>query len=159
MKLYHGSNVEVRQPQILPALRALDFGSGFYTTSSREQAIKWANSVYKRKKGGAAILNQYEFDEAAFEALRLLRFDGANGEWLDFVAQNRLRQYQGGSYDMVIGPVANDTTIRVVNFYMDGTFTKEYAIERLLTQKLKDQYAFLTENALQYLHFERSETL
>ena len=38
MILYHGSNVEVREPKIIVSNRTLDFGAGFYTTSNKEQA-------------------------------------------------------------------------------------------------------------------------
>lgn len=38
MKLYHGSNVVVSKPEILVSDRKLDFGTGFYLTSSNEQA-------------------------------------------------------------------------------------------------------------------------
>ena len=40
MVLYHGSNVEVRDPRLLKTQRDLDFGKGFYTTSDLEQAEK-----------------------------------------------------------------------------------------------------------------------
>lgn len=40
MLLYHGSNILVEEPEIRENLRALDFGAGFYLTSSREQAVK-----------------------------------------------------------------------------------------------------------------------
>ena len=40
MKLYHGSNMVVEKTEIREKLRALDFGAGFYLTSSREQAAK-----------------------------------------------------------------------------------------------------------------------
>ena len=42
MILYHGSNIEVTKPQIIVSNRALDFGAGFYMTSSEDQAIRWA---------------------------------------------------------------------------------------------------------------------
>lgn len=42
MVLYHGSNVEVREPELIPSKRLLDFGAGFYLTSDFEQAKKWA---------------------------------------------------------------------------------------------------------------------
>lgn len=42
MILYHGSNVEVREPKLLKIQRDLDFGKGFYTTSDFEQARTWA---------------------------------------------------------------------------------------------------------------------
>ncbi|MDP8032697.1 DUF3990 domain-containing protein [Pasteurella atlantica] len=38
MKLYHGSNIEVAEPKLLTNQRLLDFGSGFYLTSSLQQA-------------------------------------------------------------------------------------------------------------------------
>ncbi|MBP5283396.1 MAG: DUF3990 domain-containing protein, partial [Treponema sp.] len=47
MLLYHGSNVEVLNPQILESDRRLDFGKGFYLTSSYEQAKRWAELTLK----------------------------------------------------------------------------------------------------------------
>ena len=44
MTLYHGSNVEVKEPKILKPSRGLDFGAGFYTTTNRDQAIAFAGS-------------------------------------------------------------------------------------------------------------------
>lgn len=38
MKLYHGNNVEVKEPKIIQSDRRLDFGTGFYMTTSYEQA-------------------------------------------------------------------------------------------------------------------------
>ena len=37
-KVYHGSIEEVRNPEIRQPNRSLDYGSGFYTTTSYEQA-------------------------------------------------------------------------------------------------------------------------
>ena len=34
MRLYHGSNVQVREPKILESVRTLDFGTGFGFKSS-----------------------------------------------------------------------------------------------------------------------------
>lgn len=42
MIVYHGSNLDVRTPELLPSKRLLDFGAGFYVTSDFEQAKKWA---------------------------------------------------------------------------------------------------------------------
>ena len=39
MFLYHGSNIEVKEPKILKPSHALDFGPGFYTTLNREQVV------------------------------------------------------------------------------------------------------------------------
>ena len=34
MTVYHGSNVEVREPRIIKPNRTLDFGNGFYTITN-----------------------------------------------------------------------------------------------------------------------------
>ncbi len=47
-----------------------------------------------------------------------------NGVWLDFVVANRKRMPMPEQSDIVIGPVANDSTIDVINDYMRGRFAK-----------------------------------
>lgn len=158
MKLYHGSNVKVESPKILHTNRALDFGSGFYLTSSKEQAMKWAKSVAIRRADGLPVVNIFDFNENTVN-LNVLRFETANGDWLDFVVKNRKRIPITESYDLIIGPVANDSTLPVINDYMDDRYTKEEAINHLLPQNLKDQFAFLTEKALKQLKFAGIETL
>lgn len=155
--LYHGSNMEVKQPKIREKLRALDFGAGFYLTSSRNQAERWAKSVTKRRGEGESTLNIYLFDEKKAKKLKILEFKTANGDWLDFVVNNRKELVIENEYDLVIGPVANDSTLPVIDDYMDGKYTKEQAVERLMPQNLTDQFAFLTTDALGMLEFERSE--
>lgn len=39
--LYHGSNVEIPQPDVLHSRDDVDFGRGFYTTALKEQAVSW----------------------------------------------------------------------------------------------------------------------
>lgn len=159
MELYHGSNMEVESPIIKEKLRALDFGAGFYLTSSRQQAERWAKTVTKRRKTGIATLNIYHFNEEEMDSIEVLKFETANAEWLDFVVANRKEQLWGRTYDVVIGPVANDSTLPVIDDYMDGVYTKEEAVKRLLLQNLTDQYAFLSNKALGLLKFIRSEVI
>jgi hypothetical protein len=45
LELYHGSNVEVKNPKVRQNLRALDFGSGFYLTSSANAGVPDTNFV------------------------------------------------------------------------------------------------------------------
>lgn len=63
MELYHGSNVVVQTPKILTASRTLDFGKGFYTTSSFEQAAKWAINRQKKEKDSSAVVSVYSIDD------------------------------------------------------------------------------------------------
>ena len=40
MILYHGSLEIIRKPAILEPNRTMDYGKGFYTTTSKDQSIK-----------------------------------------------------------------------------------------------------------------------
>lgn len=154
--LYHGSNVAVDMPKILPNLRALDFGCGFYLTSSYAQAERWARLIFKRRQAGQPIVNIYSFDDELSTALNVLQFKDANADWLEFVVNNR-KALQVFDYDIVVGPVANDATLPVIDDYMDGRYTQEEAVRRLLPQNLTDQYAFCSEVSLGYLTYQGSK--
>ena len=71
---------------------------------------------------------------------------------INFVADNMKGIYSGKKYDIVIGPVANDNTMPVINDYMSGNISEEIALVLLMPQKLSDQYAFLTERSLELLN-------
>lgn len=159
MKLFHGSDVVVENPQILTELRALDFGPGFYLTSNRAQAERWSKIVVRRRRSKNSVLNVYAYLFENSQELNILKFSQADGEWLDFVVSNRKDDYFKHDYDIVIGPVANDSTLPVIDNYMDGVYSKEEAIKRLLPQNLTDQYAFLTDKSLNYLIFKGSQIL
>lgn len=152
MILYHGSNMAVETPRLIPAKRLLDFGSAFYLTSDLEQAKKWAQRTWKMRESGAPLVSVYEFDDRALSELQVLSFAAPDLDWLHYVVANRSGR-QTDPHDLVIGPVANDQAIRTVNDFQNGYFTAEIAIQILRPQKLKDQYAFKTEAALRLLHF------
>lgn len=151
MWLYHGSNVEVKTPQIIISNRTLDFGAGFYTTSNKKQAEKWARSQTLRRGSGEPTVSVYEYDEERTEKLSILRFISADAAWLRYVTDNRKAVYAGKRYDIVIGPVANDNTMPVINDYMSGIIDENTALILLKLQKLSDQYAFLTWRGLKML--------
>ena len=137
--------------------RALDFGRAFYTTTSMEQAAKWAKTCVLRRDGeGEPIVSVYEVDEAALAKLSVKRFEGATAEWLKFVAQNRRGLEVTADYDIICGPVANDNTMPVLNLYFKGSYTEEDAIRRLLTQQLRDQFAFKSARSLGAINFKEA---
>lgn len=79
VRLYHGGNAEVRVPEILVPNRSLDFGPGFYATSSCDQAQRWAELQTGRRKTGVPTVNVYDFDlekaeNPAVRRLSALRF-------------------------------------------------------------------------------------
>ena len=65
---------------------------------------------------------------------------------------NALAEF-GADYDIVVGPVANDNTMPVLNLFFKGAYSEEETLRRLLPQRLKDQYAFKTDNALSCLRY------
>lgn len=159
MILYHGSNVEVKEPILLKVQRELDFGKGFYTTSDMEQAARWAWRTAKRRGESNAFVTVYEVNEDELKNIRLLSFDSPNVEWLNFVVKNRKGEYIAGDWDVISGPVADDQTAQVIDLYLEGAYDEEEAIRRFLTQRLKDQYAFKTNEALKLLIFKEVITL
>ena len=71
--LYHGSNIRVETPTIMPLVRALDFGRAFYMTSSLEQATKWAKTSTLRREEGVPMVSVFEIDESGLAALANVR--------------------------------------------------------------------------------------
>ena len=157
MLLYHGSNVEVASPRIITPNRALDFGAGFYTTSDLGQARRWASVQAKRRRTGSPVVSVFEFDsKTASESLDTLVFSGADTAWLGHVVANRRAEYEGRKHDLVVGPVANDNTMPVINDFMAGVIDERTALVLLRPQRLADQYAFLTAKALGHLVFKEA---
>lgn len=160
MIIYHGSTVIVRQPAILHNERMVDFGSGFYTTSNKEQAVIWAQIVAARRKISEQFLSKYEFDlEKAEKELITIRFNEPDEAWLDFVCANRNGRTIAEAYDMVFGPVADDRVYTVVQFYENGVYDKAEAIKRLKVDHLFNQILLHSEKSLAYCHFTGYEDL
>jgi len=156
MRLYHGSNVKVEKPQLVEQTRGLDFGSGFYLTTSKTQAERFSEIVFKRKANGSAVVNVYEFDMEAAGALDICKFDCADKVWLNFVAENRLRTYNGKIYDLIIGAVANDTVMPTIQLYLNGFINEEAALITLKSSNLADQICLKTEKSLMLLKYIES---
>ena len=157
MNLFHGSNLEVTEPRLVDQTRGLDFGAGFYLTTSEEQANRFSDIVVNRRKSGVATVSVYEFDrEAAEKTLSVRKFQGADAEWLGFVTENRLKTYSGDVYDVIIGAVANDTVMPTIQAYLGGFLTEEAALITLKASKLVDQFCLKTDKALSLLCFVRA---
>jgi len=161
MIIYHGSNVAVETPRLITPIRALDFGSGFYTTMNLEQAESFAKNVVNRNEGqGIPTISYYEIDyDKILQMFNTLIFDQPDDNWLDFVYANRLEKYTGKQYDVIIGPVANDTVYRVLRLFENGDIDRETVIKRLKVSKLFNQVTFRTEKVIAQLKFIKSETV
>ncbi|MDR1734633.1 MAG: DUF3990 domain-containing protein [Oscillospiraceae bacterium] len=156
MLLYHGSNVIVDKPILLPAQRGLDFGQGFYTTTNEIQAEAFARKVCNRTQSDKGFVSIYDVPsmEELQSALIVHIFPEPDESWLDFVYENRNDKYRGDRYDLVFGPVANDTIYRTFIAYEDGQLTKQETIARLKVRKLYNQLTFCSKRAIAYLHYK-----
>lgn len=160
MILYHGSIMEIKKPEIIKSEVGRDFGFAFYTTDIKEQSERWAirkAKIENRKpsRSFVPIVNVYEWDENA-TGLALKVFEGASVEWLDMVVNCRNDIMFVHSYDIVSGKIANDNVGETVSYVVQGIMRKEDAIERLKFEKINNQIAFCTENALHMLTFVKS---
>lgn len=155
MILYHGSNVEIRTPDLKHSRRQVDFGMGFYTTPIYNQAKNWCGKFTRRGKPG--IINRYVFNESSLTKYRVLQFDAYSEDWLDFVLSCR-RGLDQTDYDVVIGGVANDKVFNTVELFFDGLIDKSEALKRLQYEKPNLQICFRSQEMMDTcLHFEGSE--
>jgi hypothetical protein len=158
MILYHGSFLEIPEPDTRHSRPKVDFGPGFYTTPIKEQASKWCARF--SRDGGHGVINAYECDEAFYAGAKVLRFDSYSEDWLDYVMACRRGAVPAGSYDVVEGGVADDKVFNTVELYLDGLIDKGEAIKRLRFEKPNWQVCFRTQTAIEKcLQFVGSETL
>lgn len=153
MKLYHGSTVAVKNPNLTKGRETTDFGKGFYTTTDLKQAAKWANLKKIRDGKTKAIVSVYEIpDDTLNRDYHILHFSGATREWLNFIVANRKGE-KTEKYDIVMGPVANDQLYATIKLYERGVVTADAAIEMLKTHKLFDQLSFHVPKTIALLEF------
>ena len=150
MELYHGGNEISEFPEIRTTKYTKDFSWGFYCTNSYEQARKWA-----QRKFQTGIINVYNYTEN--NKLSVLRFDKMTDQWLDFIADCRSGKIH--NYDIVEGPMADDTIWNFVNDFIAGTISRSAFWELAKFKHPSHQISFHTLQALETLTFLRSEKL
>ncbi len=157
MIVYHGSTEIVKKPDDRHSYRTLDFGKGFYVTTVREQAERWARRKADILGKGTAIVNFYQMNDRT-EGLLIKYFDEDLTEWIDFVCRCRDGQKDYLKYDLIFGKVANDKVFRVVDMYHTGIWDKERALREIKVYPSYDQIAFITQKAIdRLLQFESFE--
>lgn len=156
MKLYHGSNVEVRKPSLRYGRKHTDFGRGFYTTTNPEQAEHWTSIKMDRAKKGRRVVSVFELDDSHLSdpTLKIREFHGPDEAWLNFVVDSRKGVKH--DYDLVFGPVANDKVFTVVNLYESGVIDAPAAIAQLKAYKTYNQLSFHSKRVMNALRFVES---
>ncbi len=178
MPLFHGSYTEIRLIDFSKCSYGLDFGKGFYVTSSLSQAVSYVPSAVRKAirrgiipdsfKPGNGIVTFYTYRENS--TLKIHCFQDANADWLHFASSNRNFELfpdirtKYAAYDIIGGKIADDQTALVLNNYISGSYGEpgtpqadNIAIGFLEPDNLKDQFCFLSEKSLNSLIFTGSE--
>ena len=147
MEIYHGGYCPVETPGIIEGRYAKDFGTGFYCTELKEQAVRWA------RRYDVGIVSIYEV--RLNMALKIKEFKDMTDEWLDFIIECRSGKTHG--YDIVIGAMADDQIYNYISDYIDGVITREQFWVLAKFKYPTHQINFCTEESLKCLEYRGFE--
>ncbi len=151
--LFHGSSVEVTEPDIGRSRTEIDFGAGFYLTEDEIMACKWACSKNR------SVINKYVCDTTGLNVKRL----NADMEWFNYVMANRLqttKPFDDSVYDLIIGPTADDRMYSIFDAFTDGYISEDNAVKVINCMQYSEQYVFKNQSAIKdTLRFEGSREL
>lgn len=150
LEVFHGGNEIIEYPEVRKTKYTKDFSWGFYCTRNYEQACRWAERRHSR-----GVINRYSYEENP--GLNILRYEKMSDEWLDFIAECRAGKVH--SYDIVEGPMADDTVWNYVNDFIGGVITRQLFWEYAKFKHPTHQISFHTLQALECLSYIRSETI
>ena len=80
MILYHGSLERITSPEIREPNRTLDYGAGFYATTSFEQAEEWVRRRMKEAMADKGYVNEYALDLELLRHLNRLLLESPTEE-------------------------------------------------------------------------------
>lgn len=150
MLVYHGGSEVVENPEIRIGRYKKDFYWGFYCTILPIQAERWAMRNLRK-----SIVNVYKFN--VNPDLNIKYFKDMTEEWLDFIVMCR----SGGShgYDIVEGPMADDTIYNYIQDFIDEKISRSAFWELAKFRYPTHQISFHTARSLECLKYERSYDL
>ena len=113
-----------------------------------------AETKVEQLEFGTPVVMAYDVDEAVLSELRILRFEDYSEEWAKFILLNRNNASADAvhDYDVVIGPIANDTVGAQLWRYENKSIDLPTLVRNLQYVKgLTIQYFFGTEKAIKTL--------
>lgn len=146
MEIYHGSTVIVKNPEIKVEKFNKDFYFGFYCTVMEKQAIRWATRF------GEGIVNVYEYKPD--HSLKILKFEKMTEEWLDFIIS--CRSGTPHNWDIVEGPMADDTIYNYIQEFQDGKISREAFWTLAKFRYPTHQICFNTAKSLETIKFKEA---
>ncbi len=161
MKLYHGGLVEIKVPRIIVGDHIGDFGVGFYTTTSIQQARRFVKTKCDCEQRTSGIVSIFDVRDDFLQSpdLHVRVFKKADEDWARFVEANRRNPNYEHDFDLIFGPVANDQVYASFALYESDLIDFAELINRLKVRKRTDQVLFHTEKALSLLKYAGSEVV
>ena len=147
MLLFHTGFQVIERPEVNVGRKNADFGPGFYLSGDKEFSKRWA----RERKGLKTYLNTYELDTTGLKIKRFCR----DTEWLECIMDNRMgRPDAHAGYDVVIGPIANDTLYDTWGIITSNLLEKDQALQLLMIGPEYVQTVIKTERAAVKLRFK-----
>ena len=152
LTLYHAGYEIIDHPDVKYGRKNADFGQGFYMTDNYDFACIWV----KEKPGADVIINKYELDEGSLKKLSFER----NSKWFEYIFSNRRSQPDiYAEYDVIIGPIANDTIYDTLGIMTSNILNDEEAMKLMMVGETSDQIVLKTQKAADNLRFVSSQVL
>ena len=167
MKLYHGSDKDVRKPIFGEGNPSNDYGLGFYLTDIKEIGKLWA---CKNENDG--YLMSYNLD---LSDLNILYLDRSNEEdvlkWLTILVKNRFdKEYKIKNkdtidwlirhfdidldgYDVIVGYRADDSYFSYSKDFVENNLSFEVLTKAMKLGKLGIQYALISKKAFNTIKY------
>lgn len=151
MILYHGSTDIVEYPGSAKSeIITMNFYYGSNCTQYLNQAETLGDSLWKK-----GYINKYEY--ISNPDLNCLVFEKMTEEWLDFIVA--CRQGISHQYDIVEGPMADDTIYNYIQNFIDGKISRAAFWELVKFKYPTHQISFHSISALDTLKFIGSEAV
>ncbi len=153
--LLHGAKSEIEGDLSIAKSRVKnDFGQGFYTGESYDQAVSFVSGFEN------SSVYYLDFED---KDLKCKKYE-VNQEWMLTIAYFRqtLEGYEEHPLiqkmvtdvkecDYVIAPIADNRMFQIINSFINGEITDEQCKHCLAATNLGNQYVFTSEKALQCL--------
>lgn len=170
IKLYHGSDVIVDQPEYGKGKLNNDYGRGFYCTEDINLAREWACA-----KNNDGYVNMYELDISEMNILNLNSSKYNILNWLAVLTDNRT-YWQNGSvaeeakrylrehflidisdYDVIIGYRADDSYFSFAQDFVAGVISLQKLSAAMRYGKLGEQIVLKSQKAFQTIKYTGNE--
>lgn len=152
MELYHTGFDEIREPDIRRGRSNADFGQGFYLSPDRAFSRRWATS----REGMNTYQNAYTL---VLDGLDVKRFS-RDEDWYAYIFANRAGQPDSlADFDVIIGPIANDTLYDTGGILTSGFLAPAQALAVLKCGPAYEQVVIKSERAAAQLYWQGADVL